>query len=1299
MDINSLLSPQEPPRENPPSTPLAKAPAKRPRKPRTTKVTQPSPLANTTLPPPDFPHNAVVQAQQYAVPAPQNVSPGGRPRLSSMSSITPPAEGPHSNRQPSTAGMDTLAELASMQHHQQIARANAVGLRSDAIYDKPPTSASALPNILSISRTQSLGELRDPSQLRAGSMDIAMMDGPVETPPRRLSTGALSETELQTVTQLIGYLATNPFAYESHIQLINLLHHGFLNHVQPTSSQPGDPHTYDLLTDLQNARDTMDSRFALGEDLWADWMQDRILLANSLEDMVDVMELCQRAVLEEPRSMKLWLVYGNYMLSLYRCASANSHMDQRLSGIGNPPKLRALTEEEILIAREVFTWQRMLNVWDRGVQETQWRLNDSHMIWDTYTEILLQALAVSQSQAAMEDLQTRFVNRLQIPHATWDQTFQSYSTFISRYKDSSYENAMIAANQLSAEAKTKYGNRETMEIGLLRAQERNDTQTELKTFCDYIQWELDQSHKKKAFDFKLANTLYERATLRFPTNTEFWEGHAMLVTEEVTHHPHQDLTTLPVLAKATRHCPWSGNLWFQYLLAAENNKLSYEDIENMKHKATSTGVLDAGGMEEVLKVLTAWCGFLRRRAFHETSTDEELDVAEVGIRSAIEDMETLGRQKYGKGYQGDPQFRLEKIYIKFLTQCHNFDGARQNYKDLVPKRGDSHDFWIRYYLWEMNTWSKLAYNENGNGYIKPTEPTKVLHQAMKRQKMDWPEIIIELYQYHCEDHEDVEELQSSLSFIWKAKRSVLKRREKEANEAYAAAQAQAYQQQQQAQQDVANVNGDSDNAGKRKREDEPEEGWSTKKPRPGVVEQDEAQLEEQSIPDGSQLKRDRENATIVVKNLPVDTKDIRVRQYFRDCGTINALKILPEPDGESVTAYIEFDSKDDVATAQTKDTKAFDGRAISVQVGSGSTLRFCYLQYKTSSQAHAATELDGEECGENLKLDVKISDPAHKKPREGAIHEGRELFLANLDWNVDRADVKKAFSKYGKVESVRIPTKANGTSKGIGFVDEATAALEMNLVQFKRRILNVSVSTDDKTARQTTQIITSRGASQSATASPTPDHHLSQANGDTHNAASSTPPADSLSKSSEIQSRTLALMNIPDTVNDARIRALAEPYGDLVLVKLRPSHQGAILEYKDRTSVGKAGLGLEGYEIAPGRFISTGTVAQMNHNKAEYRSDKIAVGTAKSTNAALQGSVPLRRPAQPGARGRGKGGLGMKRGVVGLRGATAKGDDQEKDVDVNGTGTVTEDGDTEGVQGKAKSNADFKAMFFRKEGS
>lgn len=48
-----------------------------------------------------------------------------------------------------------------------------------------------------------------------------------------------------------------------------------------------------------------------------------------------------------------------------------------------------------------------------------------------------------------------------------------------------------------------------------------------------------------------------------------------------------------------------------------------------------------------------------------------------------------------------------------------------------------------------------------------------------------------------------------------------------------------------------------------------------------------------------------------------------------------------EADGRSAMASIEFDSREDVLAAQTKDMKTLDDRAIEVQVGSGSTLYVC----------------------------------------------------------------------------------------------------------------------------------------------------------------------------------------------------------------------------------------------------------------------------------------------------------------------------------------------------------------------
>lgn len=376
--------------------------------------------------------------------------------------------------------------------------------------------------------------------------------------------------------------------------------------------------------------------------------------------------------------------------------------------------------------------------------------------------------------------------------------------------------------------------------------------------------------------------------------------------------------------------------------------------------------------------------------------------------------------------------------------------------------------------------------------------------------------------------------------------------------------------------------------------------------------------------------------------------------------------------------------------------------------------RFSYVQFRLASQAHAATGLDGEDQGDNLKLLAKISDPAHRKSREGAMYEGREVFLANLDWSATEKDVKAAFKKYGYIENVRIPKKINGSSKGIGFIvfrdkEAATAALEMNLTMFRNRKLNVAISTPDKTSRP--NIVTSTATSQRASDSPAPNHPNTRNDSINHAASpistSSLPTKDkdtdpSAPRSAEIQSRTLALLNIPDTVNDTRIRALCAPYGTLVRVQLRPTHGGAILEYSDVASVGKASLALDGHEIAPGRLLSVGSVADLNRARGEVRSDRLADRTkaAKITN--LQSAAPVRRPRLAESRRGGRGGLGVKK-----RNTNAKSDGT--DGDVGGGGGEASNG-VEGVDGEGekqeeekeekkmvpKSNADFREMMLKK---
>ena len=796
-----------------------------------------SPLAQHVLAPPNIPE-----------PSPPAVSPSLGPNMGGGSGTPPATELPPS-RQPSTPGMDTLADLASMQHPQP-PRSSAPILRGES-YESQLSPSTMFPNVNPIVHN---------TPTPRSSFDIAMSDG-----PKRDYAKTSIKSDAQLATELFQQIQENPHSYTAHVSFIRLLHAGFMNHVYPPNNPEihGDPHRYDLLKDMRTAREEMDKLFAMGEDLWAEWIQDESMLASNVNERIAVMDLCQRSVEEEYGSTKLWSIYGEWVLYLYNAANGEASHSQ-------------WTEEDRMIGREVFTFQLVLDVWQRGAEATRWRINDSHLVWDRFLELQIRELSHAPSQEKLNHVRGLFEVRLHTPHATWEQTFQAFSSFVSTYYNANYEEIMSNTAANTSEAKNKYRAREDIEIRLRNVVEAGDMAQEWMVYSEYLEWELSRNRRRRQFSFDLVNAVYQRAVLRFPTDANMWEDYVMFLIDEST-HKNTNMTTTSTLDRATRHCPSSGTLWSQYLLSSERELQSFSKIADIKHKATSTGLLDVGGMEEVLKVHTTWCSYLRRRAFATDSTDEDIDVAEVGIRSAIEDVQDLGEKKYGRSYQGDPLFRLERIYIRYLSESGSWDSARETFKGLVGRRGNSYEFWLTYYSWELISWSKFVQGDSTADAARrtpnPSFATAVLKQAIKRTDLDWPEKIMQAYIAHCEDYEDSDELQLAMLATRKAMRAVNARREREAREAAA---------QQQVLVEQAAAPTEPIQQEKRKREDEADSNGlpEQKKARaeePAPVLKTEPQPEPESVP----LRRDRENATVIVKNLPHHITEHRVRQFFR----------------------------------------------------------------------------------------------------------------------------------------------------------------------------------------------------------------------------------------------------------------------------------------------------------------------------------------------------------------------------------------------------------------------------------
>ncbi|EXJ94868.1 hypothetical protein A1O1_03266 [Capronia coronata CBS 617.96] len=1257
MDISSLLSPSsETPRGNsstPGSVASSQSPFKHTQRTQSGNASQPaisSPLSRAIQPPSSIPAHVRSPSQQPA---------HSSPLISPVPTGTMTTQFPRSS---STASMDTSPDGTAGQTHLTSKPTPPI-LRNRDSSDSQRSASSIFPHVTSAGAT---------SNPRA-SFDIAMVDTPKQVLRSDYTDSSLHLEAQQRLATLVAQVHETPSLYEAHTEIIKILHQGLVDHIYPSTNpnERRDPRTYDLIGELRQARENLDKLFAVGEEQWLDWLQDESLLAQTAEERVAVVDKCRRAVTEEYGSPRLWVTYGDWVLHCHKWA-----LDPPLEAEGEA------AETERLVGREVFDWKLVLDTWTEGIERTKHDMSRSHEVWDKYMTIRFGETGEKLSSTDAATVLELYQKRLLVPHAEWQQTFQAFSTFVSaNLPADEYESTMASTLKESASTKKLWQDRDAFETALQETQKTGDRTAEYQTFSSYIEWERAERDKPRAGKqkgrrgthavqnphFDMIEALYQRAELRFPSVLAIWEEHIDYMLEQLIN----DL--LDLLARATKHCPWSGSLWKQYLLTSEIAEESFDETEKIKHKATSTGLLDAAGIEEALVVYDAWCGYLLRQSKRPDAVEEDADVAEMGIRSSIEAVHSLA-SKLGLGPDFDPSFRLQRKYVEYLKSQQRLDNARAQFDDAVHDYGKHYKFWLRFYEFELQKSVHMAFVQHTGADRSASLSSApfaaaILKQGLQQPDLDYPEPLMEVLLNHCEDYEDAEELQSALAVVRKVQKNVTAKRHAEALQANEiAAQAQkAEDDLNQRTEEVAN----GLHIGKRKRDDESEVQDTQKRQKADDVAKESVESQETAE---EQLKRDREHASILVQNLPSNVAETRIRQYFSNCGILKNLKLLPDEN----SAVVEFEDADAATYALSRDGREFEGSLISVVLNTGSTLyitnypaavdetwirnllrpygeiinirfpslqrnkrrRFCYVEFKLPREAQAATELDGREI-EGLNIVVKISNPAARQPRAEKKSDGRTIFVGQLPFKATTEDVQKVFSKFGDLENVRLPQdpKNSSRNKGVAFLtfarqEEAEAALAMDGQDLMQRKITVRADADGSSRAN-------RGSNKRSKSPSTQPDGASDAR------APSKPPLD-LSSIEERRQRTVAICNVPDTVNDSRIKAVAEKTGPVRKVLLKTNHQGALIEFENIPDAGRAMIELDGYEISPGRHIKVTTEKELFLQQPERKHDGFAKPPASSRPAAPSANGPIKRPLQPNARGRGH--LGQRSSVLHLAG-------------------------------------------------
>ncbi|TQS33815.1 hypothetical protein Golomagni_05828, partial [Golovinomyces magnicellulatus] len=682
----------------------------------------------------------------------------------------------------------------------------------------------------------------------------------------------------------------------------------------------------------------------IGEESWLSYIKENAKSANDLESCVNVVELYKRAVDAEPNSVCIWLSYCKFLSNIGR-----TDQDGQAQW----------SEEEAVLANELFPSEMRSNMWQQGYESIKYRLADSNQLWDQWIALEREDVEKATTAEAVQRISGMYRDRLMTPHLTWEETSQAFSGFMSQYDQDAWEDAMKDITSKAQQAKAITEERDSFELKLKQAKRQNNSDTETSIMLEYLEWETLQS--RRATDpgvaTELCYGLYSRAlTGIFTTNEHVWYDFIVFLSGAPT-RPDSQERLLGAVRRAVQHCPASGRLWNRYITTADESGYEFSEIESIKQAAINEEQLYSAGMEGVIKVQEAWCGFLKR--LDGKSSGHVVDISEAGIRKALDEVKQAGKRLLGKAFQGDPTFRLERIYIQYLTERKGaVDKARELWEKLSKAQlyADNHDFWLRYYSWEM-----LVAASN-SGLNAPVLATSVLRRAASKRTLDWPEKVLEIYTQHCNDYEDPTTLRKTMDAVHRAEKGIKKRREREEQET-AAAYAAYYGTTNAEPIQVDPSTAPSPGGQKRKLEvaDDVLDHEATPKRQKG--EHDEKKHTGQSTQDD---KRDRENSTIIVSNLPVDVTQNKIRQYFKDYGHIKSVTaLLKETDGASATALLEFASAEEAQSALLRDMKYFGESQI--RVGSGLDLTVYVANFPPAADETYIRTIFSD-CGDILSI-------------------------------------------------------------------------------------------------------------------------------------------------------------------------------------------------------------------------------------------------------------------------------------------------------------------------------------------
>ena len=191
----------------------------------------------------------------------------------------------------------------------------------------------------------------------------------------------------------------------------------------------------------------------------------------------------------------------------------------------------------------------------------------------------------------IQDIKDMYTDRLRVPHLQYNDTFSDFSSFITKYDNSSYEHIMASASKALAPAKTKIQQRERFELKLKEDKSAG-------VYQEYLYWEEMQKHR----EHDLIVALYRRCLIDNSTVSDVWVLFiASCFTSDLSVEAGDEIKD------SVKFCPWNGELWSYLLTYLYTSLETYEHVIGLVTQVfrllDSPHLVD---LQEVLRPLCTW---------------------------------------------------------------------------------------------------------------------------------------------------------------------------------------------------------------------------------------------------------------------------------------------------------------------------------------------------------------------------------------------------------------------------------------------------------------------------------------------------------------------------------------------------------------------------------------------------------------------------------------------------------------------------------------------------------------------